>query len=128
MEVSHPGADGVTGNDGNAKAASWLYVMDCSRQEDLSMQEGRGGIYEGKGVIRRQCLGFKGKSSVNLDCSSPKGGVWQLAGEIHTCPQAQLAAHPKDTSNHTHKAQAALTSSSYLLTQEACVRVGEMLC
>lgn len=52
------GADALMGNDGKTKAASWLYVMDYSRQEDLSVQEGRGGICEGKGVLRRQCLGM----------------------------------------------------------------------
>lgn len=41
-------------------------------KKDLSVREGREGVCEGRGAIRRQYLGYRGRSSVNLDRSSQR--------------------------------------------------------
>lgn len=128
MESVILGAEAVKGNDGKTKAASWFYVVDCSRQEDLSVQEGRGGLCEGKGVLRRQCLGYKGKASVNLDCSSQRegyGGSLEKSTHIHTLaihPSERLLSHPAATSSprkpESGSVRCCAESSSHRLSAE----------
>lgn len=93
-------------------------------QKDLAVQEGRGGTGEGRWVMRRQHLGHKGKPSVNLDCSSQRGGGQQLARDPHA--STHPASHPPTCpSNHSHKAWHPISYCSHI--QQLCSHPGSLL-